>query len=151
MKYMFILSAILLGILIILGLVSCSLLGSKVQTKTNLGKKKVSGKLEDLKTNYDRGVYYYEKKDYKQALEWFKKATDQGNANAQTNLGGMYFEGQGVSKNLIYAYSWFYLALSNGYSHALKVKNRLEGMMSPDQIVKAKKLSSQMAQKINKN
>ena len=32
---------------------------------------------------------------FKKALVWYRKAADQGPANAQNNLGAMYKEGQG--------------------------------------------------------
>ena len=38
-------------------------------------------------------------KDYKQAVYWFRKAADQGNAGAQYNLGAMYAKGEGVPKD----------------------------------------------------
>ena len=36
--------------------------------------------------------------DYAQALVWLRKAADQGNAAAQTNLGAMYGLGLGVPR-----------------------------------------------------
>ena len=38
-------------------------------------------------------------KDYQKAKEWYEKAAAQGNARAQTNLGDMYYNGEGVSQN----------------------------------------------------
>ena len=34
--------------------------------------------------------------DYAEAVRWFRKAAEQGDADAQFNLGRMYYEGQGV-------------------------------------------------------
>jgi TPR repeat protein len=45
-------------------------------------------------------------KDYKKALEWFRKAADQGYAVAQCNLGFMYANGFGVEKNDEKALEW---------------------------------------------
>ena len=39
---------------------------------------------------------------------------EQGDANAQYNLGYMYEQGRGLQKNLREAYRWFYIAHSNG-------------------------------------
>ena len=39
---------------------------------------------------------------------------EQGDANAQNNLGHMYEQGRGLLKNLREAYRWFYIAHSNG-------------------------------------
>ena len=41
----------------------------------------------------------YNKKDYHAAVEWFSKATEQGNAQAQNWLGWMYANGRGVERD----------------------------------------------------
>jgi TPR repeat protein len=38
-------------------------------------------------------------KDEKQAVAWYKKAADQGYAQAQLNIGSMYDNGEGVQKD----------------------------------------------------
>jgi TPR repeat protein len=38
------------------------------------------------------------RQDYIEAANWFRKAADQGNADAQTSLGVLYVNGQGVPK-----------------------------------------------------
>lgn len=38
-------------------------------------------------------------KDYVEAAKWFRRAANQGRAEAQQNLGGMYSRGQGVPQN----------------------------------------------------
>ena len=43
---------------------------------------------------YGRGVA----QDAKQAVSWYRKAAEQGNATAQYNLGAMYQNGDGVTK-----------------------------------------------------
>lgn len=40
-------------------------------------------------------------KDYKEALKWYKLSAEQGWAEAQYNLGKMYYEGEGVPVNYI--------------------------------------------------
>jgi Sel1 repeat-containing protein len=42
-----------------------------------------------------------------QAAKWFRKAADQGNAQAQSNLGLMYANGRATPKNLPEAAKWF--------------------------------------------
>jgi TPR repeat protein len=49
---------------------------------------------------------------YAEALKWFRKAANQGNAAAQFNLGLMYRMGQGVPQNYVLAHMWFNLAIS---------------------------------------
>jgi len=37
--------------------------------------------------------------DYAEAMRWFRKAADQGNADAQANIGDLYYYGHGVAQN----------------------------------------------------
>ena len=52
--------------------------------------------------------------DYKQAVKWYTKAAEQGDADAQSNLGVMYANGQGVPQDNVSAHMWFNLAAANG-------------------------------------
>ena len=45
---------------------------------------------------FDDAVAAYERRDYTAALQGFKRVADQGDAMAQSNLGVMYYKGQGV-------------------------------------------------------
>ena len=49
-----------------------------------------------------------------EALEWYRKAAENGNAKAQLELGKKYFEGRGVSKNASEAVGWYTTAADNG-------------------------------------
>jgi TPR repeat protein len=44
--------------------------------------------------------------DFKQALAWYRKAAEQGLADAQGNLGCMYYKGQGVQQDSKQAAAW---------------------------------------------
>ena len=66
--------------------------------------------------DYGRGVA----KDYAEAVRWYRKAAEQGNANAQYNLGLMYEEGLGVAKDGAEAMRWFRKAAEQGYAKAKK-------------------------------
>lgn len=50
---------------------------------------------------------YLEKEDYQNALKWFEKASDCGDADAMNTLGSMYGNGTGVEKNLAKAMQLF--------------------------------------------
>ena len=52
--------------------------------------------------------------DYTQAAKWYRKAADQGNADAQPNLGLMYEKGQGVPQDYAQAVSWYRKAADQG-------------------------------------
>jgi TPR repeat protein len=62
-----------------------------------------AGPYEDASAAYRQG-------DYAQAVKWYRLAADQGDADAQFNLGFMYASGQGVPKDYVLAYMWRNLA-----------------------------------------
>ena len=57
--------------------------------------------------------------DYKKAIEWYKKAAEQGLASAQFNLGNMYYHGQGVDMNYKKAIEWYEKAAKQGHAKAI--------------------------------
>ena len=52
------------------------------------------------------------------AKDWFQKAADQGHADAQNNLGIMYYEGEGVSRDFVKAAHWFRQSAEQGNADA---------------------------------
>ena len=52
--------------------------------------------------------------DDESAVEWFRRAADQNDANGQNNLGVMYAEGRGVQQNHQEAAGWFRYAADQG-------------------------------------
>jgi hypothetical protein len=75
--------------------------------------------------------------DYAEAVKWYRKAADQGDANAQANLGAMYFKGEGVPQNDIEVYKWLTLAAAQGNEEARGNLSNIRGLMSQDQIARA--------------
>jgi len=53
-------------------------------------------------------------------VSWFRKAADQGFAEAQYRLGDMYARGLGVAKSDAEATRWFKLAAAQGHERARK-------------------------------
>ena len=45
--------------------------------------------------------------DYKEAVKWYLKAAEQGNAIAQNHLGVMYDQGKGVTQDYKEAAKWY--------------------------------------------
>ncbi len=80
-------------------------------------------------------------KDAVQALSWYRKAAEQGDASAQSSLGAMYIIGEGVPKDFVTAYMWRNLAAAQGHEIAKKARDTLESSMTPAQIAEAQKLS----------
>ncbi|MCH8931814.1 MAG: sel1 repeat family protein, partial [Nitrospinae bacterium] len=50
--------------------------------------------------------------DYAEAAKWYRKAAEQGDAEAQAMLGLMYLNGEGVPQENVQAHKWFNLSAS---------------------------------------
>ena len=53
-------------------------------------------------------------KDYVKAFGLYKRAAEQGNVDAQGNVGNMYFYGQGVRQDKFKAFEWYKKAAEQG-------------------------------------
>ena len=51
-------------------------------------------------------------------MKWYRKAAEQGNANAQNNLGLMYKRGEGVPQDYAEARKWYRKAAEQGLADA---------------------------------
>jgi TPR repeat protein len=83
--------------------------------------------------------YYKDLKDYKQALKWFERAANDGNAAAYKSLGDMYYEGLGIPKSYQDAFVWYAKA---AMKDNLDAQSRLaiiyfSGEGTPKDVVKA--------------
>jgi TPR repeat protein len=56
---------------------------------------------------FEDGAAAYKSGDYATAIRLWQPLADQGNADAQTQLGFMYWKGQGVSPDNSVAVSWY--------------------------------------------
>ena len=89
-------------------------------------------------------------KDYKEAVKWYRKSADQGDAFAQHNLGLCYYNGEGVPKDYVLAYMWVNLSLAEDNNIKAKESiDNLEKEMTPEQIEEAQKLSREWFNKRN--
>lgn len=109
----------------------------------------------DAEDQFNLAMDYKEKADNEKAIEWFQKAADLGNIEAQMIIAEMYYRGQGVPQSYEKSVEWFqkaadlgngeaYLALSKSYSTG-------EGVPQNDKkafklLLKAAKLGSLGAQ-----
>ena len=85
--------------------------------------------------------------DYKTAVQWYRRAAEQGSAKAQGGLGGMYVEGKGVLKDYVHAHMWVNISASGGYKIAVEVRDLVEKQMTPSQIAEAQKLARECVRK----
>ena len=53
--------------------------------------------------------------DFEKALKWYRMAVEQGDGQAQFNLGVLYWNGQGVAKDPTKALQWYEKAWKQGY------------------------------------
>ena len=58
--------------------------------------------------------------DDAEAVKWYRKAAEQGLAQAQNNLGSMYARGEGVPEDYVKAHMWWSLAKAQGHEKAAK-------------------------------
>jgi len=58
------------------------------------------------------------KQDHAEAVRWYRKAAEQGQADAQCNLGDMYAMGQGVKQDHAEAVQWYRKASEQGHPRA---------------------------------
>ena len=56
--------------------------------------------------------------DYKEAFKWYTKSAEQGDADAQYNLGNMYYDGQGVPQDYKEAVRWYTKSAEQGDADA---------------------------------
>jgi len=94
------------------------------------------------------GTFYYfgriDGVDYAKALDWLRKAAINGDHKAQLMTGSMYFNGQATEKNMVHAYAWIQLAAQSGLTKAAESINKLEAVMTPEQIIQAKELATSL-------
>jgi len=69
-------------------------------------------------------------------------AAEQGVAQAQYNLGVMYYNGEGVPVNNVKAYMWLSLAKAQGDETAVTGLDIVKKQMTPSQIAKAQALAT---------
>ena len=78
-------------------------------------------------------------------MKWSRLAAEQGLANAQYNLGRMYYLGTGVPEDYVQAYKWWNLAAAAGNADARKYKGNVAEKMTKEQIAEAQRLSTAFA------
>jgi TPR repeat protein len=69
-------------------------------------------------TNYQKGIRHYKSDDAATAVRELKPLAEQGNAEAQFNLGSLYYQGRGVPQDYKEAVQWMYKAAEQGHVFA---------------------------------
>jgi tetratricopeptide (TPR) repeat protein len=83
----------------------------------------------ELAALFTTGQQHYKAGHWREALDYYRKAADQGHAEAQFSLGWMYDDGRGVGKDEAMAVEWYRRAADQGLARAkdaLRWWNRLK-------------------------
>src|SRR5260370_35045754 len=79
--------------------------------------------------------------EFTTAVNWYRRAADQGNTAAQLNLGVMYDNGWGVTRNHVIAHIWFSLAAAMGDRDAAKNRDISAAKLNSAQIPEDQRLA----------
>ena len=88
--------------------------------------------------------------DYVEAVKWFRKAAEQGNAVVQYNLGMMYEMGRGVAGDAVTAYAWYSAAAASGHNKARENCDRIKPKLTPTQLEKGQVMTREVSERIEK-
>ena len=83
-------------------------------TSTTVTPSRNTTKTYTVKEQYEIGSAYYDKGNYQEAIKWYTKAAENGYTDAQSELGFMYLNGEGVDVNKTEAVKWLSLAGEKG-------------------------------------
>ncbi|NOZ33156.1 MAG: sel1 repeat family protein [Alphaproteobacteria bacterium] len=82
-------------------------------------------------------------RDVVEAERWYRQAAVQGDAKSQYSIGVMYAIGVGLPRDMILAYVWFELAAALGDVNGAAARERMEYVMTEDELVRGQKLARQ--------
>jgi len=90
---------------------------------------------------YEKGQRFYDKGNYREAIKWFTKAAKNGYPDAQSELGFMYMNGEGVPVNKSEGAKWLTKAGDNGDAMAQQALGYMykNGDGVPQNMAEAKK------------
>lgn len=79
-------------------------------------------------------------KNFAEAAKWYRKVAEQGDANAQRNLGLYYIQ---EKRDNVRGYAWIFLSVKNGLEDLTSKLAELEKQMDKGEIERAKKLAGE--------
>lgn len=79
-------------------------------------------------------------KNFAEAAKWYRKVAEQGDANAQRNLGLYYIQ---EKRDNVIGYAWIFLSVKNGLEDSTSKLAELEKQMDKGEIERAKKLAGE--------
>ena len=87
---------------------------------------------------YFRGPYFPQ--NYNEAIRWLRVGAGQGTPDAQSSLAREYWNGTRVLQDKIKAYVWFSMAVMQGDSGSVSVRDEIEGQLNIGQLSIAREL-----------
>jgi TPR repeat protein len=97
------------------------------------GTDKVIDKVTDPAKLYEMANEFAEQGKFKKAVKYCRKAAEQGDKDAQFNLGQMYYQGQGVPQDDKAAFRYYKLAAEQGDELAISMLEILKGEINTSQ------------------
>ena len=79
-------------------------------------------------------------KNFAEAAKWYRKVAEQGDANAQRNLGLYYIQ---EKRDNVIGYAWIFLSVKNGLEDSTSKLAELEKQRDKGEIERAKKLAEE--------
>ncbi|GJM05252.1 MAG: hypothetical protein DHS20C09_12430 [marine bacterium B5-7] len=93
---------------------------------------------------YYMGMMYMKgqgvEQDYKNAGEWFRKASEKNIPQAQYKLADLYFKGRGVPKDFEYAYIWYSVGASHAHKLSVSAIDKAKAKLSDEELKEADKV-----------
>ena len=77
----------------------------------------------------------------RKAFYWYEKAANQGDIEAQFNLGVYLTSGKGCDVDIVQAHMWFTLAARKGDSDSISNRDILVKRLNPEQVKQSKQLA----------
>ena len=85
-----------------------------------------------------------------EAVKWYRKAAEQGDADAQYSLGSTYAKGLGVPEDSVAAYAWYSVAATSGDYNAPKKRDAIKRSLTPSQLEKGQVMAREIFERIAK-
>jgi TPR repeat protein len=117
---------------------------------------------DDLEALYNLAYMYHEgqgvTKDYTKANELFRKTAEIGafckdgsrSYKALSMLGNAYAYGEGVSRDFVEAYKWYFLAAARGHPDAPSDMRKVEQSLTNDQITEARNRAKKFVETVSR-
>ena len=106
---------------------------------------------DDKIAQYYLGVMYMKgqgvEQDYKEASEWFRKASEQGLAVAMYKLADLYTMGEGVPKDLEFAYIWYSVGAVHNHEKSINILGEAKSRLTSEELVSANQLVAEYVEK----